>query len=194
MKIRFGFVGLVALALGLGGCAAGAAHTAAPPSSSESSTGLGPSEPAPEPASSPVSGAAPAPAPSPPSAFPQAEAERAPAQRPGLGTEWGETRRSEVHEEPFVRDGGDPFALASVRYDDRAGSKRSSPVAAGSRASRGALRLRVAQSRCPSAASTVARSRVCKRAITRMSSGGQESGTRLSSPTEPAAASKRSPP
>jgi hypothetical protein len=51
----------------------------------------------------------------------QEEAELSPAQRPGLGTEWGETRYSQVHEEPFTRAAADPFALLAVRYDDRPG-------------------------------------------------------------------------
>jgi hypothetical protein len=45
----------------------------------------------------------------------------APTERPGLGTEWGETRFSQVHEVPFYRASEDPFAVAAVRYDDRAG-------------------------------------------------------------------------
>ncbi len=50
----------------------------------------------------PPSPQAAAPPATPPAPGPQAqEAERSPSQRQGLGTEWGETRRSEVHEEPF---------------------------------------------------------------------------------------------
>lgn len=47
--------------------------------------------------------------------------EPAPSQRPGLGTEWGETVRSEVREVSFERASADPFALVSVHYDDRDG-------------------------------------------------------------------------
>jgi len=71
------------------------------------------------PPASPVAdfpGASPAPAPA-----AAQEAERSPAQRPGLGTEWGETLVSQVHETPFDRATADPFAIASVRYDDRPG-------------------------------------------------------------------------
>ena len=45
-----------------------------------------------------------------------------PRERPGLGTEWGETRSSHVHDVSFVRaDDGRPFAVASLHYNDRAG-------------------------------------------------------------------------
>jgi hypothetical protein len=142
MKIRFGFVGVGALVVGMVGCG-GAVPSAAVPSSDWKQAGSEPvatvesapppqaSAPAPgtptsdfqgaPPPVAPSSAAAPSavsPAPSPP---PREEAERAPAQRPGLGTEWGETRFSQVHEEPFTRAADDPFAFASVRYDDRAG-------------------------------------------------------------------------
>lgn len=49
------------------------------------------------------------------------EIERPPV-RPGLGTEWGETRVSRVREVSFVRaDAEHPFAVATLHYDDRAG-------------------------------------------------------------------------
>jgi len=45
-----------------------------------------------------------------------------PRERPGLGTEWGETRSSHVHDVTFVRGDEDhPFAVASLHYNDRAG-------------------------------------------------------------------------
>jgi hypothetical protein len=44
-----------------------------------------------------------------------------PSQRPGLGTEWGETRNSRVHDVSFVRDSSRPFAVASMNYNDRRG-------------------------------------------------------------------------
>lgn len=45
-----------------------------------------------------------------------------PTERPGLGTEWGETRVSRVHEVSFVRaDAEHPFAVATLHYDDRDG-------------------------------------------------------------------------
>jgi hypothetical protein len=47
--------------------------------------------------------------------------EPSPDSRPGLGTEWGETRTSRVHDVTFVRDSSRPFALASLHYNDRKG-------------------------------------------------------------------------
>lgn len=45
-----------------------------------------------------------------------------PQNRPGLGTEWGEARRSEVRDVSFVRsDAQRPFAVATLHYNDRAG-------------------------------------------------------------------------
>lgn len=45
-----------------------------------------------------------------------------PRQRPGLGTEWGESRTSRVHDVSFVRADNDrPFAVAALHYNDRAG-------------------------------------------------------------------------
>ncbi|MEA2749153.1 MAG: hypothetical protein QOI41_3296 [Myxococcales bacterium] len=45
----------------------------------------------------------------------------APEQRPGLGTEFGEARTSRVHDVSFVREGGRPFAVAALNYNDRRG-------------------------------------------------------------------------
>ena len=64
-------------------------------------------------------GAAPATAPLLPSASP---APLADDDRAGLGTEWGENRDSSVHSVAFDRASPDvPFALATVRYNDRDG-------------------------------------------------------------------------
>jgi len=43
------------------------------------------------------------------------------ADRPGLGTEFGEEHRSPVEHVGFVRESGRPAALLTLRYDDRAG-------------------------------------------------------------------------
>jgi hypothetical protein len=44
------------------------------------------------------------------------------SERPGLGTSWGETRESVVHEVAFARmDEDHPFAMATLHYDDRRG-------------------------------------------------------------------------
>jgi hypothetical protein len=46
----------------------------------------------------------------------------APAERPGLGTEFGEGRDSHVEEVAFVRASpSNPAQIATVRYNDRAG-------------------------------------------------------------------------
>jgi hypothetical protein len=60
---------------------------------------------------------------------PMREAEKAarreePADRPGLGTEWGETRFSKITTVPFVRaDISNPFATASFFYNDEQGAR-----------------------------------------------------------------------
>jgi hypothetical protein len=44
--------------------------------------------------------------------------------RPGLGTQWGETRSSSISSAPFVRaDSRSPFATAAVFYNDSEGSR-----------------------------------------------------------------------
>lgn len=77
---------------------------------------------APEYAPSPASGAAQA---APPSAAPKAESRAMEAERderPGLGTEWGETRSSRVSSAPFERsDENGPFAVTSLFYNDANG-------------------------------------------------------------------------
>lgn len=50
-----------------------------------------------------------------------ASREPSPESRPGLGTEWGETRTSHVHDVTFVRDSSRPFAVATLHYNDRRG-------------------------------------------------------------------------
>lgn len=53
--------------------------------------------------------------------------QQAPAERPGLGTEWGETRISRVHDVSFVRDSARPFAMAMLNYNDRQGAEAMAP-------------------------------------------------------------------
>lgn len=66
-----------------------------------------------------------APPPSEPSSAPSSalsrSEERDARERPGLGTAWGETRRSATHEVAFVRDSSSPFATLEMRYNDRDG-------------------------------------------------------------------------
>jgi hypothetical protein len=50
-----------------------------------------------------------------------APAEEPRADRPGLGTVWGEARRSPVRDIPFERAAADPAAVATLYYNDRHG-------------------------------------------------------------------------
>jgi hypothetical protein len=65
------------------------------------------------------------PSPPPPSGggwFPNRDTAQAePTNRPGLGTEWGETRESHIHEVSFFRAGDNPFSVAQLFYNDRRG-------------------------------------------------------------------------
>lgn len=127
-----GLVSVVAL-VGLVGCGA-APETAA---KSADSYGYGSSAPsyapgAPAPASQPRSGwfDSPAPAaeaaPSATSGWGGDRAARAPepSMRPGLGTEWGESRSSHITTTAFLRaDSTSPFATSSMFYNDAAGAR-----------------------------------------------------------------------
>jgi hypothetical protein len=133
-KKRVGLVGSVlSLVLVLAGCGGAGASR---PSDSPKSGGFqgSPAPVAAEPAGSSTEAAAPvtaapserpsaraesSPAPSKSSREPSAD--RAPDTRPGLGTEWGETRSSRVHDVTFVRDSNRPFASATIHYNDRRG-------------------------------------------------------------------------
>lgn len=109
----------------LTGCGGGAGYGSRPPSEAPSSA-KSPSYAAEASADGP-SGAAPS-APPAPAEFGGARgsadrpSQPSPQSRPGLGTEWGEARRSEVRDVAFVRsDASRPFALATIHYNDRAG-------------------------------------------------------------------------
>ena len=78
---------------------------------------------------------APSPPPPPPAAAPSvsnykssegraAPRQEGPADRPGLGTTWGETRNSQISTVPFQRaDMGSPFATAALFYNDEEGAR-----------------------------------------------------------------------
>jgi hypothetical protein len=51
----------------------------------------------------------------------QEQAQNQAPERPGLGTGWGETRESHVHEVSFDRSGTTPFAVGALHYNDRRG-------------------------------------------------------------------------
>jgi hypothetical protein len=55
------------------------------------------------------------------SAYQPQPSAQAPSERPGLGTEWGESRESRIYNMSFVRASSQPFAVLSVNYNDRAG-------------------------------------------------------------------------
>jgi hypothetical protein len=101
-----------------GGGANATADEAAPAAPPEAKSGYSPATPA----------AAPPPPPLPGAWSEGTTVSRAPVlvpqptERPGLGTEWGETRISEVHDVDFERtDETHPFAVAMMHYNDRRG-------------------------------------------------------------------------
>jgi hypothetical protein len=59
--------------------------------------------------------------PAPPSPSPASRSASGAAARPGLGTQFGETRDSRVVETSFVRATASPSAICELRYDDRDG-------------------------------------------------------------------------
>src|SRR5262249_55818109 len=60
----------------------------------------------------------------------RAETAPEPRERPGLATEWGETRMSRITTVPFVRAEADsPFASTSLFYNDAHGARAMSNVA-----------------------------------------------------------------
>jgi hypothetical protein len=127
------FVGLIMILAGCGGASKGGDFSPRSPSgaaqaeSAKTSAGFSDGEvqatsPAPPPASQPGRASADA---APRSATggsaSKAPAEPSPSTRPGLGTEYGESRTSRVHDVTFVRDSSRPFAIASLNYNDRKG-------------------------------------------------------------------------
>lgn len=79
-------------------------------------------EPRPVTRASPAADAEQAPPPPSPAAAPSKSASGAgSAARPGLGTQFGETRESRVFETSFVRATASPMAISELRYDDRDG-------------------------------------------------------------------------
>lgn len=132
MTALFGMVGSL-------GCAGGGAEMAAP--ASPPGQPMGPSaQSTPSPAGYGDSGgyapqaSSPAPPP-PPASAPRMEVQdhkesrgpsrsEAPADRPGLGTQWGETRNSRISTVSFQRaDVSSPFATAALFYNDEEGAR-----------------------------------------------------------------------
>ena len=54
--------------------------------------------------------------------FSPARSSQQPAERPGLGTAWGETRWAPVHDVAFERGSDHPFSVVAVHYNDREGA------------------------------------------------------------------------
>jgi hypothetical protein len=133
MGLGLGITALMTLAVGCGGGSSSGAMTA---KSAPSDRGMPAAEPA---GAYPSAGygqaeesTSMAPSPPPPSASPResrseaAKPSRAPEpdSRPGLGTEWGETRFSRISTVPFVRaDPDSPFATAAMFYNDEEGAR-----------------------------------------------------------------------
>src|SRR5262245_27658054 len=121
---RWSCWGLLAAMVGLAGCGAGAGVGAksAPPASPQAYYGQRSFEPTTTRSGAPAAaGASRESAPS-PRAMETDEAAAAPsaAERPGLGTEWGETRYSHVSNVSFDRaDWSHPAGVLSLYYNDR---------------------------------------------------------------------------
>ena len=124
----------VCLVVFLAGCG-GSASVASPSAKSPPSGDFNSAAPAFE---SQKSGAAPAPAQQPGAGAESRSrpSEPSPDSRPGLGTEFGEARTSRVHDVTFVREGGRPFAIAALNYNDRKGVDALASVASRSGSSR----------------------------------------------------------
>ncbi len=65
-----------------------------------------------------------------------------PSNRPGLGTQWGETRSSHITTSPFVRaDSTSPFATAALFYNDEQGARAMASASGFRRFSEGSVEL-----------------------------------------------------
>jgi hypothetical protein len=136
-KNRLWGVVLVALGALLSGCAAGAHAPSGSPQGGQSVSyqNVEPAA-APRPASAPMDGAGPPP---PPAAEPLQM--QPPAQeRPGLATQWGETRTSHIRSAAFVRSNFDaPSATAALWYNDAEGARAQAAAEGYRRSERGEL-------------------------------------------------------
>lgn len=137
---RFGLSAMAAALLSTLGCAGspGVAPTSRSPEAPASvEVGSGAAKSSETPAASPAADGAPAT--QAPGNFEEeavarperkGEAGAAPPVRPGLGTEWGESRTSRITSAPFIRaTPQSPFAMASVFYNDEQGARALAGVA-----------------------------------------------------------------
>jgi hypothetical protein len=70
------------------------------------------------------------------------KADSGPAERPGLGTQWGETRASRISTVPFERaDFGSPFATAGLYYNDEEGARAVSGTSGFRRTAAGSFKV-----------------------------------------------------
>ena len=123
--VAWGMSGLLALAMvGCGGeSMQGGGAKSAETSYSGGGGGYGPAPQADmAPPSASATGGASVSATAPSPAREESAAQSTPADRPGLGTEWGEARESHVREVSFSRaDRDHPFAMANLYYNDLTG-------------------------------------------------------------------------
>ncbi len=123
MKVRSAWLAGVAVAMVAAGCGGSAG---APMKSSESAADASFSPAVSQPGGAPAQ--SPPPADGAGAIRGDFEAEKAPARepsnRPGLGTQWGETRDSKITTSPFVRaDSANAFATTSLFYNDEEGAR-----------------------------------------------------------------------
>jgi hypothetical protein len=70
------------------------------------------------------------------------EVAKEPSNRPGLGTQWGETRSSHITTSPFVRaDASSPFSTAALFYNDEEGARAMASASGFRRFSEGSVEL-----------------------------------------------------
>lgn len=133
--LGLGITALLGVAVGCGGASAEMATANSPSSRGMLASEAAPSAGAPAGYGQPGMAADMAPSVPPPSAEAKSEAAKPsrasePSDRPGLGTEWGETRFSRISTVPFVRaDTDSPFATAAMFYNDEEGARSMASVA-----------------------------------------------------------------
>ena len=128
---------VAAMGSALAGCGGSSAHSAATPTGGVAFEAAAPAPPA-QPASE-----APAAATTGSAGRDEAEAksESPREERPGLGTEWGESRHSRISTVPFSRaDSDTPFATSVIRYNDAEGARAMVGTSTFQRTSSGTIR------------------------------------------------------
>ena len=127
------WLGLVLMTAACGGGSGATAKAPGAPSGFANES-FGSSQPAPPPsplggseaksvAAAPATDSAPSSAPRSERADRKSGESRADRERPGLGTEWGESRNSRIREMAFERQSDDPTSVVSIHYNDRDGAR-----------------------------------------------------------------------